>query len=834
MGKIIGGGLPGRRRRRPRRRARRVRPATARSHRPLGHVQRQRDDARGRLRLAGRPAGERDRPDQRSRQGGWAVVNTEGVMTTYEDDFSGIHDADSDLGRADVRNLSLMCDRIHDHEALAGIELLTLGSGSTGFDTASGPPRLGHGGDSLGWAAFYAMDRDEIRRAPGPIRRSGAPGPFGRLRHHERRRARGRLATVLFLMRRFNKRTDEYGGSFENRARFWLETLELVREAVGDDCAITARFASTRSTSTDEGASASTRRASASSSSADHLVDFWDLQVGGRTAAEWGNDAGPSRFFPENFQGAWVEKVRAAHDEADRRRRPLHQIPDTMVAAIRRASSTSSGRRAARSPTRSCRGRSRRAASTTSASASAATSASRASTRPPGSSARRTRPPVRSTGAAGIRSGSRRPQRRPRRARRRRRPRRARVRARARRAGPAPRAPRRGRGRDGRRTPLGAASARPRRVGVGRRLPAVQLAKLGNVELDHRAAPRRRRRREYGADIVVLATGIPLGGRRPQRPPHGPIPGADARLPHVLTPEQIMVEGKEPSRRAGARLRHRGLLHGRLARREARARRARGDVRHAARRRRTYMAFTGEADERAPAQARRPDRPVPRRHGDRARSGRRLPTSRGPARLGGRRRRPRDAARLRRTRSTGSSKASRRQAACTGSATASRRGCVADAIFDGHRLAREIDSPIPASRSRSSGRSASSARPTPTMTPSWEVPDGRAPAARTPLYDLLATRGAEFSWDGWTWTTRVATPSPSTTPCAGVRACGISRPCTSSTCAGPTRSRRRTASSRATSSRSRTARPASASSATRPGRCSPTATSFATPPIACR
>jgi dimethylamine/trimethylamine dehydrogenase len=48
---------------------------------------------------------------------------------------------------------------------------------------------------------------------------------------------------MQFLSPFYNKRTDEYGGSFENRARFWLETLELVREAVGEDCAVAARIA---------------------------------------------------------------------------------------------------------------------------------------------------------------------------------------------------------------------------------------------------------------------------------------------------------------------------------------------------------------------------------------------------------------------------------------------------------------------------------------------------------------------------------------------------------------------------------------------------------------
>jgi dimethylamine/trimethylamine dehydrogenase len=74
----------------------------------------------------------------------------------------------------------------------------------------------------------------------------------------------------------------------------------------------------------------------------------------------------------------------------------------------------------------------------------------------------------------------------------------------------------------------------------------IQLGKLANVEvltglrLDADAV------REYGAEVVVVATGAfwsPVGLNRET---HDPIAGADASLPHVLTPEQIMVDGKAP------------------------------------------------------------------------------------------------------------------------------------------------------------------------------------------------------------------------------------------------------------------------------------------------
>jgi len=46
-----------------------------------------------------------------------------------------------------------------------------------------------------------------------------------------------------FLSPVTNQRTDEYGGSFENRARFGVETIRRVRAAVGDDYTVTIRVA---------------------------------------------------------------------------------------------------------------------------------------------------------------------------------------------------------------------------------------------------------------------------------------------------------------------------------------------------------------------------------------------------------------------------------------------------------------------------------------------------------------------------------------------------------------------------------------------------------------
>jgi dimethylamine/trimethylamine dehydrogenase len=75
---------------------------------------------------------------------------------------------------------------------------------------------------------------------------------------------------------------------------------------------------------------------------------------------------------------------------------------------------------------------------------------------------------------------------------------------------------------------------------------SVQLANLGNVEIITAARLTAEDVRKYGAEIVVVATGAHWATDGVNYVTHDPIPGADASLPHVLTPEQVMVDGKKP------------------------------------------------------------------------------------------------------------------------------------------------------------------------------------------------------------------------------------------------------------------------------------------------
>jgi len=177
-----------------------------------------------------------------------------------------------------------------------------------------------------------------------------------------------------FLTPYYNKRTDEYGGSIENRARFWRETIEQVKEAVGDDTAIAVRM------STDmfmgEAGTQLERDCLPFVEMVDELVDVWDINVSG--ISEWGEDATPSRFYASGRMLPWQESRQEGLQEAGARRRPVHQ-----PGSDGRGDQQGHARHHRHLPpvdlgSVPAQQRSTREGSTTSASASAATSASRA------------------------------------------------------------------------------------------------------------------------------------------------------------------------------------------------------------------------------------------------------------------------------------------------------------------------------------------------------------------------------------------------------------------------------------------------------------------------
>jgi dimethylamine/trimethylamine dehydrogenase len=267
-------------------------------------------------------------------EGGWAAVNTEFCSIHPSSDSRPLVSArlwDDD----DARNLGRMAEQAHEHGALAGVELWHGGCVAGNLESRLPARSVSQLTDeSLYSTSCYELDKAGIREIEGwyvaAARRARDVG-FDIINIEG---AECGALTQHFLMSKFNRRTDEYGGSVANRARFWLEVTEQVREAVGDECAVTMRVCVDTLNDNPLGIRAA-EEAYELIELGDHLVDFWDLQAGGYVAAEWaGDDAVASRFAGEFSHRKYIEAVRGAT------RKPIAAVgrftnPDTMAEAVR-------------------------------------------------------------------------------------------------------------------------------------------------------------------------------------------------------------------------------------------------------------------------------------------------------------------------------------------------------------------------------------------------------------------------------------------------------------------------------------------------------------------
>ena len=166
-------------------------------------------------------------------EGGWGTVFTEECSVHWEADNSPYALArlwDDD----DAANLALMAAGVHEHGALAGIELWYGGVHPQNLESRSvsrAPSQIVS--DEMASAACSEMDRSDIDLVQSffvdaAVRARGAGFDIVCIYGgHE-----GLLEQ--FLSPFYNKRKDEYGGSFEGRSRFWREVIERVRDALGD------------------------------------------------------------------------------------------------------------------------------------------------------------------------------------------------------------------------------------------------------------------------------------------------------------------------------------------------------------------------------------------------------------------------------------------------------------------------------------------------------------------------------------------------------------------------------------------------------------------------
>lgn len=267
-------------------------------------------------------------------EGGWGAVSTEYCSVSPDsDDFDRVSARlwDDD----DVQSLACMAEAMHAHDVLAAVELWHGGAFAKSLESRE--PQLAPS-QMASIAGVYGtgtktMDLDDINRVIANYRdaaRRAVEAGFDIVTVHITHAA---SLPHMFLMPIFNRRDDQYGGSFENRARFGREVLEAVREAAGDQCAISARFGLDTLDSPQGLGDGGIRIDGDGGRFIEHvddLVDMWDFTVG---SYDWGEDAAPSRTHPENHEWPWVSKAR---DHTDK---PVMTVgrftnPDTMAALI--------------------------------------------------------------------------------------------------------------------------------------------------------------------------------------------------------------------------------------------------------------------------------------------------------------------------------------------------------------------------------------------------------------------------------------------------------------------------------------------------------------------
>ena len=262
-------------------------------------------------------------------EGGWAVVCTEQVEFHHTSDITPFIELRLWDDR-DIPMLARMADRIHEFGALAGIELAYNGVNAANLHSREVPmgptamPVQSHTFDPVQARAMTKRDIRDLRRwhraAALRARRAGFDLVYVYAGH---------ALTHLhhFLSRRYNQRTDEYGGSLENRVRMLKETLIDTREAVGDTCAVPCRISMDELLGPD---GLEKSEAEDAIGLLAELPDLWDLVL-----AAWENDSVTSRFGDEGAHESFIDGVKKLTTK------PVVAVgrytsPDRMVSVVRK------------------------------------------------------------------------------------------------------------------------------------------------------------------------------------------------------------------------------------------------------------------------------------------------------------------------------------------------------------------------------------------------------------------------------------------------------------------------------------------------------------------
>ncbi|AML57759.1 DgcA Dimethylglycine demethylase subunit A [Serratia rubidaea] len=135
-----------------------------------------------------------------------------------------------------------LADAVHKHGGKIMIQISHMGRRSR-WDGENWPNLMSPSGirEPVHRATCKTIEVEEIRRVIGDFARAAVRAKEGGLDGVELSAVHQHMIDQ-FWSPRVNKRTDEWGGSFENRMRFGMEVLKAVREAVGPDFVVGMRI----------------------------------------------------------------------------------------------------------------------------------------------------------------------------------------------------------------------------------------------------------------------------------------------------------------------------------------------------------------------------------------------------------------------------------------------------------------------------------------------------------------------------------------------------------------------------------------------------------------
>ena len=234
-------------------------------------------------------------------EGGWGVVCVEYSPIHPEADRAPFTGGDI-FDEVDAENLGHTAREVQKHGSLAGIQLWYGGMQAPLLGSQAIPRGPGEMiSPTYPFTYCYACDEDDIAELVGmyadAARRAAAVG-FDYIEV-----LGSDTATPLqFLMPQFNQRTDRYGGPLENRARFWIEVMTALKEAVGNECAVGTRLSSDHLIGSG-GLELDEALQFVQLMDGEGVCDLWNITVA--CFAEWGNGftTGPSRFYKSGHQG---------------------------------------------------------------------------------------------------------------------------------------------------------------------------------------------------------------------------------------------------------------------------------------------------------------------------------------------------------------------------------------------------------------------------------------------------------------------------------------------------------------------------------------------------